>query len=154
MLSIDPKLTAAEVKEILIDTGRPGPQALGGKILAMDEAVLLVIGRERARLGRARMTAEELQKAGVIDSVAISRDDEGTWIIKSIVEVVPSRAGMTVTVTATPGVQIKGVPTRRVMVPREVIWAPVVVPQGEAEITVTRSDNGASSTITLGPSPQ
>ena len=40
LLSLDPDLTAGEIKQILSDTARPGPAELGGKILAVDQAVL------------------------------------------------------------------------------------------------------------------
>lgn len=150
LIALDPDLTAAEIKQILSDTARPGPAELGGKIVAMDLAVLEVINRQREDRGLPRVTGEELEKGGVIDAVAISQEDEpDTWMVKAIVESVPSVDGAEITITATTGTKIEGELTQKITAPGEVVWIPVTVPNEAAEITITRGDNGASSVITF-----
>jgi hypothetical protein len=147
LLALDPELSAAEIKQILSDTARPGPAEVGGKILAVDQAVLEVINQQRERLGLPTVTGEELEKGGVIDAVAISQDEEGTWLVKAIVESLPSAEGAEITITSTTGTKIEGKTTQKLTAPGEVEWAPVTVPNEMAEITITRGDSGASTII-------
>jgi subtilisin family serine protease len=63
LLSLNPDLSAAEIKQILSDTARPGPAEVGGKILAVDQAVLKVINQQRDSMGLPAVTGEELEKA-------------------------------------------------------------------------------------------
>jgi hypothetical protein len=48
--SIDPKLTAVEIKKIIADTAGPGDAGLGGKTLRVDLAVRAAIDQARAKL--------------------------------------------------------------------------------------------------------
>ena len=147
LLSLDPELTAAEIKQILSDTARPGPAELGGKILAVDQAVLEIINQQRERLGLPAVTGEELEKGGVIDAVAISQEETNTWMVKAIVESLPSVEGAEITITATTGTKIEGQISQKITAPGEVVWIPVTIPNEIAEVTVTRGDSGASSII-------
>ncbi len=74
LLSLDPNLSAADIKQILSDTARPGPDSLGGKILAIDQAVLEVINQQREKQGLPAVTADDLEKAGAVDAVATTTD--------------------------------------------------------------------------------
>jgi len=147
LLALDPDLTAQEIKQILSETARRGPAEVGGKVLAVDQAVLRVINEQRERLGLPAVTGEELEKAGVIDAVAISQDEPNTWMVKAIVQALPSAAGTEITINATTGTKIEGELTQKISAPGETVWLPVVVPNEVAEITVTRADTGAASVI-------
>ena len=147
--SLNPDLTAGEIKDILSRTARPGPAELGGKILAVDQAVLEVINQQREKQGLAAVTGEELEKGGVVDAVAISQATDGDWTVKGIIESLPSVAGAEVTISATSGCEIEGETSQTITTPGEIVWAKVHVPGDMAKITITRKDNGASSVITF-----
>jgi hypothetical protein len=149
LLALDPELTAAEIKQILSDTSRPGPADVGGKILAVDLAVLEVINQQRERLGLPSVTGDELEKGGVIDAVAISQDEPNTWMVKAIIESLPSVEGAEITITATTGTKIEGETSQKIKAPGEVVWIPVTIPNETAEITVRRLDSDAASIITF-----
>ncbi len=154
LLSLNPKLTAGEIKDLLSQTARPGPAELGGKILAVDLAVLEVINDERVKLGLAEVTAEDLEKGGVIDAVAISQDQPGVWTVKATIEMIASVNGTEVVLTATDGCEIVGDEATQPLeaAPGEVVWATVMVPDDSEDvpqIIVTRTDNGAASVITF-----
>ena len=147
LLSLDPDLTAGEIKQILSDTARPGPAELGGKILAIDQAVLEVINQQRQVMGLPEVTGDELEKGGVIDAVATSQDEEGVWSVKAIVESLPSAEGAEITITATTGTKIEGQTTQKLTTPGEIVWVPVTIDNELAQITITRGDSGASTII-------
>ena len=48
LISLRPTLTAAQIKQILKDTARPGPEGMGSGVLAIDEAVFKVINMVRS----------------------------------------------------------------------------------------------------------
>jgi hypothetical protein len=153
LLALDPELSAAEIKQILSDTARPGPAEVGGKILAVDQAVLQVINQQRDSMGLPAVTGEELEKGGVIDAVATSQDEEGqnVWSVKAIIDSLPSAEGAEITITATTGTKIEGQTTQKITVPGDIVWAPVKIPNETAQITITRSDSGASTIISFEP---
>jgi hypothetical protein len=153
MLSLDPELTAAEIKQILSDTARPGPAEVGGKILAVDQAVLEIINQQRDSMGLPAVTGEDLEKGGVIDAVATSQDEDGqnVWSVKAIVESLPSAEGAEITITATTGTKIEGQTTQKITAPGDIAWVPVKIPNETAQITITRSDSGASTVISFEP---
>ena len=150
LLSINPELTAGEIKQILCDTAQPGPAELGGKVLAIDAAVLEVINRQREEMGLPQVTGDELENGGAIDAVAISQEGEpNTWKVKAIIKALPSVKAADITISATTGTKIEGQLTQSITAPGEVVWIPVTVPNEVAEITVTRNDNGAASVISF-----
>lgn len=153
LLSLNPNLTAAEIKDILSKTARPGPSQVGGKILAIDQAVLEVINQQREKQGLPRVTGEELEKAGMIDAVATTTDDPDVYSVRGVVTMVPV-GGVEITFTASPGVTIEdGEATQSLDAPGEVEWPAVRVavsdPKNPTTIVVTRKDTGAASVITL-----
>ena len=151
LLSLNPDLSAAEIKQILSDTARPGPAEVGGKILAVDQAVLKVINQQRDSMGLPAVTGEELEKGGVIDAVATSEDESGTWSVKAIVDSLPSAEGAEITITATTGTKIEGQTTQKLTAPGDIVWDPVKIPNETAQITITRNDSGASTVISFEP---
>ncbi len=148
LLSMDPNLTAARLKEILSQSARPGPDELGGKTLAVDQAVLAVINDLRERQGLPAATPEELENAGVVDAVATSQEETNTYALKAILKAVPAD-GADVKVTATAGCEIDGETTQSITSPGDVVWAKLTVPGDTATVTVTRLDSGASSVISF-----
>ena len=162
--SIDPELTAAEIKELLVRTARTSitrpdgaDQAIdagvGGRVLAIDLAVFELVKQRRAELGLApaELTPEQLAQLGSIDSVAVSTDDALTWDVRGIVAACdPPCTGVSIDVSAD-GVAIGGDTTQTLDAPGETTWS-VTVGDYPATIVVRRADNGAGSRITLGPS--
>lgn len=150
LLSINPNLTAGQIKDLLTSTARPGPEELGGKTLAIDAAVLEVINQQREKQGFPRVTAEELENGSVIDAVATSIDSEpNTYMVKAIVKVLPSVEGADIVISGTGGVEISGETAQHIDQAGDVVWEKVYIPGDGAILTVTRKDNDASSVITF-----
>lgn len=61
--SLNPKLTAAEIKDIIARKARSGPATTGGRTLAFDRAVLEVINDLRVKNGQKPLTDEDLAAA-------------------------------------------------------------------------------------------
>jgi hypothetical protein len=61
--SLNPKLTAAEIKDIITRTARTGPATAGGRTLAFDRAVLEVVNDLRVKNGQKPLTDEDLVAA-------------------------------------------------------------------------------------------
>jgi hypothetical protein len=150
LLSLNPKLTPQRIKEILVETARPGPEDMGGGILAVDQAVLLVINEVRKDLDLPMLSPEQLEAMAVIDAVATSTDQPGVYSVKGILMAVPD-GGTQVTITASGGATVDGDTTQSIAAVGEVEWPMVTVIGGKATITVTRKDSGASSVITWKP---
>ena len=110
-----------------------------------------VINQQREVMGLPEVTGDELEKGGVIDAVAISQDEEGTWSVKAIVESLPSAEGAEITITATTGTKIEGQTTQKLTAPGEIVWVPVTIDNELAQITITRGDSGASTIIYFEP---
>lgn len=161
--SLNPKLTAGEIKQILVETARPGvptesddPNAqstlvnkeeMGAGILAVDEAVLKVINDMRSAKGLAPLTPEMLEKMGVVDAVAIT-GKPGEYTVKGIVEAA-SEKGVTLKIeVVAEQSSIGGKTEQQVSAPGEAQWS-VTLPKDEGTIKVTRLDNGAASVITI-----
>jgi hypothetical protein len=153
LLSLNPDLTAGEIKDILSKTARPGPVELGGKILAVDQAVLEVINQQREKQGLPAVTGEELEKAGMVDAVATTTDTPDVYSVRGILAMVPS-GGTDVTISGSAGVTVEeGEAAQSLTAAGEVQWPGVRVavndPKNPTTITVTRKDTGAASIITL-----
>jgi len=152
LLSLDPNLTAGQIKDILSKTARPGPAELGGKILAVDQAVLEVINQQREKQGLPAVTGEELEKAGMMDAVATTTDQPDVYSVRGILAMVPA-GGTEVTISGSAGVTVDGEATQSLTSVGEVEWPVVSVaitdPKNPTTITVTRKDSGAASVITL-----
>ncbi len=99
--SIDPDLSAGQIKDILVATARDGVatrstepdatskligQEVGGRILALDRAVFKVINDSRAKRGLEPLTEEELEGMGAIDAVAIIEGDPTEMTVRGIVK--------------------------------------------------------------------
>jgi hypothetical protein len=163
LLAINPELSAAQVKKILLDTARKGttvgepgsagymsnvaPPETGGRVLALDEAVLSVINAERAKRKLDPLTPEMLEKMGVIDAVAVT-DKPGEYKVKGIVEATGEQ-GTEVTIDVTgENHAIGGKTLQKLGGAGEVTWD-VSLPKDSGTILVKRLDNGAASLITI-----
>ena len=163
--SINPKLTAAQVKQILVSTARDGvqvgtpgepgstknviPAAVGGKVLSIDAAVLKVINDMRAKEKPPlpELTPEILEKMGVIDALA-ETGNPTEYAVTGIVEAT-GEDGTDVQISASgDGVAIGGSTTKRLTGAGEVNWD-VTLSKDEGTILVKRLDNGAASLITI-----
>ncbi len=161
--SINPDLTAAQIKDILVSTarkgttvGKPGtadyhtnlaPPALGGRVLALDAAVLKVINDQRAEKGQKPITADALEKAGVIDAFA-ETNSAGEYKVRGVVEALGDQGtGVNIQVSGE-NYAIGGSTTQKLSAPGEVKWS-VTLPKDKGTILVKRLDNGAASLINI-----
>jgi subtilisin family serine protease len=166
MKSIDPSLTAEDIKKILKDTARPGvpanPEAseylpteidkkMGAGLLAVDKAVLVVVNRVRAANSLEPITGGELVQLGVIDSVAITGDPD-KFEIRAIVT--GCRGDCTdVSVSVSGEHALAGSTTQHLDAPGNVSWDLTVMDDYPVTVLVRRSDNGAGSRILIDQVP-
>lgn len=147
MMSLNPKLTPSEIKSLIAASARKGPD--GVPILAVDKAVFAVLDINCKIAGDTPCpTMEELQNRGAIDAVATPLTDApGEYLIRGIVQAA-GKKGTPVTVEVTGGEITKGETPRTLTGAGELGWT-VLMDGEKGKVTVTRSDNGASSVITL-----
>ena len=160
--SLNPKLTAGEIKAILVSTARPGvpttstdpnaqsqlvPPEMGAGILAIDQAVLKVINDMRSAKGLKPFDEETLEKLGVVDAMAIT-GAAGEYEVKGIVGATGEKgANLKIEVVA-PNSAIGGSTEQSISGEGEVSWG-VTLPDDKGTIKVTRLDSGAASLITI-----
>jgi hypothetical protein len=159
--SLNPKLTAGDIKKILSETARTSvanpndpkapPQTIGaemgGKVLALDAAVLKVINDLRAAKGLPALTAELLEKMGVVDSVAVT-GDKGEYAVRGIIGAAGEK-GVDVKIEVfAENSAIGGNTEQSLGGAGEAKWK-VTLPEDKGVIKVTRLDNGAASVITI-----
>ncbi|MBU4555355.1 MAG: S8 family serine peptidase, partial [Actinobacteria bacterium] len=156
--ALNPELQAGDIKRILTETARTAittgdktvnaPAETGGKILAIDQAVLKVINDLRKAKGMPEFTKESLEQRGVIDAVAIT-GSPGEYTVKGIVKAAGDKgADITIDVWAENSA-VGGKTTQSVGASGgEVSWG-VTLPEDKGTIRVKRSDNGAASLITI-----
>ncbi|MHB0979464.1 MAG: S8 family serine peptidase [Thermoleophilia bacterium] len=168
MRSLNPNLTAAQIKEIITQTAAPGVtddekqmsvpfphDELGAGVLRVDLAVAKVVYdlANKDAAGKPTETAvleqfiDNLQKAGVIDAVAVTTDDPQAYDVRGIVEALGDK-GTDVTVSLSGQGAIGGDTSQHLAAPGDVTWSITVLDQ-TATITVRRTDNGAASVITV-----
>ena len=88
----------------------------------------------------------------MIDAVAITQDEPNAYTVKGILKAVAAE-GTGVSIVASSGCEIEGETMQGITRPGEVVWEKVTTPGSRVTITVTRSDNGASSVISIVPGP-
>ncbi|MEI7813234.1 MAG: S8 family serine peptidase [Coriobacteriia bacterium] len=163
--SLNPKLSAGQIKQILSETARGGvtdasdpknphshpiAQDMGGRILAVDLAVLKVINDLRAAKGLPPLTAETLEKMGVVDGVAVT-GEPGEYAVRGIVGAAGEK-GTKVKIQVFGESSAFGGNTEQFLAGAgESKWN-VTLPKAQGTIRVTRQDNGAASVITIQPS--
>lgn len=160
--SLDPKLNAGQIKDILVSTARDGvptnsddptatsklvPPEMGGKILAVDQAVLKVINDLREKKGLDPLDEKTLELLGVVDAVAIT-GDAGEYTVRGIVGAVGSKGTALKIEVMAQNSAIGGKTEQRLDAAGDVEWG-VTLPEDKGVIKVTRLDSGASSLITI-----
>jgi len=159
--ALNPKLSAADIKAILTATARTSvanpndpkapPQAvaadMGGKILALDQAVLKVINDLRKAKGLPELTAEMLEQMGVVDAVAIT-GAQGEYAVKGIVKAAGEKGVDLKIEVFGENTSIGGKTEQSLKTAGEAKWS-VTLPEDKGVIKVTRLDNGAASVITI-----
>jgi len=161
--SLNPKLTAGEIKAILAETARPGvpntsgdanatsqlvnKDQMGAGILAVDEAVLRVINDLRKAKGLEPITPELLEKMGVIDAVAIT-GAAGEYTVRGIVEAAGEKGTKVTIEVFGENSAIGGKTEQSLAGAGEIEWS-VTLPEDKGTIKVTRLDNGAASVIDI-----
>lgn len=155
--AIDPDLKAADVKRILTATARTKiktgenevatPASVGGKVLAIDEAVFAALNEKRKAEGLSEMSKEEMENAGVVDAVATT-GEPGEYAVRGIVKG-PGGKNAELSISVSGENHVVGGTTRQsVAAPGESSWG-VTLPKEKGTIKVTRTDNGAASLIVI-----
>ncbi|MDZ4170275.1 MAG: S8 family serine peptidase [Coriobacteriia bacterium] len=165
LLSLNPSLKAADIKRILSETARKGltigdpgdpkahsnliPDAYGGRVLAVDLAVLQVINDMRAEKGLGKLTPEILEQIAVVDAVAVT-GEPGEYAVKGIVKMTGDKGTDLAIDVSAENHAIGGKSSQPVAANTagEVKWT-VTLPKDEGVITVRRTDNDAASIITV-----
>lgn len=185
LLSIKPDLTALELKQYLTDSARPtiklpdGTTAaidpgVGGRVLAVDQAVLNLIKDERIRLGldpprivdgtpenaaenaaKDATLAETLTGTGVLKALAVSdgavsAPDPSSWSVTAYVGACATGC-TSVTMAASAGVGFAN-SSQQLDAAGQLTWSNVTVDQYPASLTLYRTDTGAGSRIVI-PGP-
>lgn len=159
--ALNPKLSAGDIKAILTSTARTSvanpndPKApaqtvaadMGGKILALDQAVLKVINDLRTAKGLPELTAEMLEQMGVVDAVAIT-GAQGEYTVKGIVKAAGEKGVDLQIEVFGENTSIGGKTEQSLKAAGEAKWS-VTLPEDKGTIKVTRLDNGAASVITV-----
>lgn len=104
--SINPKLTASQIKDLLIKTATPGvtngdtstliPEGMGAGVLSVDKAVLQAINDLRAANGESELNGEVLQKLASIDGSATSKGVDEFDVTATIEEANKDGADVTI----------------------------------------------------------
>lgn len=162
MRAVEPGLTAADVKELLVASARTtmpsedGPEraipaAVGGRCLAADRAVLTLLDRRRAALGEdTPLEADAFRDLTRIELVAEREDgvDGERWRVEASV---PRTVRATTTLTLVPceGAVVGG--ASEVVVTADQVARWTVEPAEDRRIEVRRSDTGARWIVDLAP---
>lgn len=144
--SIDPTLTAAQIKQIIVDSAAAGPADLGGKTLRVDRAIRKAIDAVRVRNKLSPLTdaaiagARQLCQIGVSAHMARrlgSPAGSSEWSVTVTLDTVPATTWVSLVVDG------KAVSTPQVVAVAadSASWT-VAVPQAGSTIIVTRLDNG------------
>ncbi len=161
--SINPHLTAGEIKTILSNTARlgvthgdpndPASQSIpiaadvGGRILAIDRAVLQVINDVRVSQGLPPLDEKQLKERGVVDAYALLQSP-GDYLVRGIVPGTgDDGTGITIEIRAEE-YTLGGDAEVKLDGPGSMEWT-LALPKDEGSIRVTRTDNRAASVITI-----
>ncbi len=158
--SINPNLTAQDIKKILVETGsasvtvdnKPVPVAanLGGRVLRVDDAVLRVINDVRKAKGLAPLTKELLDKLGTIDASAGAKNPKEYTIKASLGAVGEKPADVKIEVMGEG--MLSGNSTKQLSAPGDLTWGLTLLDEKKGPtVKLTRLDSGACAIIDLNP---
>ncbi len=155
--SINPKLTAKDVKEILTETAAKGvttgaqsipiPAGMGAGVLRVDAAVLKVINDLREEKGLDPLDLEYILNSTQVDLVAEGSDGEYT-LSAWIKEATGKKADLSIEVSGDHA--LKGKSTQSVQVGDKAEWD-ITLEDESVFIKVIRLDNNSCEYLTLDP---
>jgi hypothetical protein len=156
--SINPKLTADEIKHILVDTSAPGvpgqtqsmliPDGMGAGVLAVDKAVLKVINDLRVANGEKALDEEQLKKLATIDGT-VESTSPGEFTVTAKVEAV-NGGGTDLTIELQGEGAIGGSTTKHVASAGEASWkVSIADPKSSATVKISRTDTEAACQMPL-----
>lgn len=161
--SVNPNLTPAEIKAILMGTARegvtlgtPGQQdwrsvpteeGLGGRVLAVDQAVLKVINDQRVKLGMEALDMEEaLASARVILTAESDEAAAGEWKVTADIQGVGPQGADVVLDLQGEGA-VAGSKMQHILEPTRLTWDITV--RDTATVVVKRLDTNGCSRLYL-----
>ncbi|MDF9407880.1 S8 family serine peptidase [Pelotomaculum isophthalicicum JI] len=155
--SLNPKLSAGEIKKILVETALPGvtvgdhsnlaPPELGKGILAVDRAVLKVVNDLRQQKGLPALTMDAASAPGKIDLVAEGGPKE--WKVTAMISGV-GKDGTDVQVEMQGAGGFAGLSKQHLASDGSLTW-PVTLYEESAAFHVKRLDSGVCWKVRLAP---
>lgn len=153
--AINPKLTAGDLKKILVDTAATEVDtsgkkvqvdpSIGGRVLRVDNAVLKVVNDVLVAQGKKPVKLEDLQKIESLAVIALGGKTPKDYTIKATVGSFLTKA-VDVTIAMSGQGAIGGESRKRVNAPGEVTWGFSLMGDKEsASLLIRRLDNGACS---------
>lgn len=154
--SLNPLLTAGDIKDILKETARTVfrdasggtshvPSSLGAGCLNIEDAVLRVVNDLRRKEGKSELTMDEVDGLYGL-SLTASSEDGTDWDVAAAVRAVGD-AGADLVVRLVGEGAIGGETRRHLDAPGNVRWS--VTPQGAATVHVKRSDTSSCYRVAL-----
>lgn len=162
--SINPRLTAADIKKILVETAAtetdvsgkkvPIDASVGGRVLRVDNAVLRVINdlRKAKQPPLPELKMADLEKIGVIDAVAQGKSPTDYTIRATLGGASDKATEVSIQARGQGTIVVGGESKKRSSVPGEVTWGlSLGKPTDEAFLLIRRLDNSACVTIHVKP---
>ena len=158
--SLNPQLTAAQIKEILTATAAaevtegdkttPIAANLGGGILRVDKAALQVINEMRAKEGNPKppLDWDTIEALAGLTAVASESENDSHTVTALIGDV--SEGGTSLLVTLLSDGSISGNATQTLTAAGSVNWT-VALNGGFGELSVQRTDSGVGCTLSVKP---
>lgn len=155
--SINPKLTADEIKELLVKTAAPGittgnqsipiPEGMGAGVLRVDQAVLQAINDMREKQN---LPPYEMQQ--LLDISTVTLTAKGSGLDYTLSAHIPASLGSSadVKIEVIGQHSLKGDTTQPVPVGSDATWE-ITLDNDEVFVRVKRLDNGACAYMTLKP---
>jgi hypothetical protein len=155
MQSINPKLTAQEIKSLLISTAqkqityngssREIPRAMGFGVLRVDDAVLAVINGLRQKENKEPLAKEDLLGLSSVNLTATGGGKK--FAVKAVLPKV-SEGSASVSITVTGQHSLQGSTSQTVAQNQAAVWD-IQITESSVVVKVTREDTGACSYLTL-----
>lgn len=155
--SINPDLTAVEIKNILQSTadkiinGRnmstPIAQGMGAGMLRVDNAVLKVINDMRAKQGWPPLTRESMQQMTTIDLTYTGGPEE--YKIKAVIKAINGNSTVLTLDISGNNYSIGGSNKKTLSAPGEAVWNLTIKPDSKITAKVSRSDTKSCAWVVI-----